>query len=169
MTSLFDRLQHDLLAGAIHDADRRYILMRADVLMGILHELPAAMQGAVQAAMAASTHKNGGESLKAYLDTVGRAQLQQTVIDSAAALGWGQWHITASEQGLELEVGNSPFAQGHGPSSLSVCGPINGILHSLATTLLGGEVTVTEHHCAAQHGGTCRFSARKHQPSIHHF
>lgn len=168
MSSIHDRLQYDLQAGAIHDADRRYLLMRTDVLMGMLHELPAALQGTVLAAMAASTHKNGGKSLKAYLGTEGRAQLQQTVINSAAALGWGRWRITASAQGLELEVDNSPFAQGYGPSSQPVCAPISGILRSLATTLLDSEVTVAEHHCAAQHGGKCRFSARAERPSINH-
>lgn len=161
MSSLRDRLQFDRQHGAIHDADRRYLLMRADVLMGLLHELPLATQGTVLQAMAASTHKHGGASLAVYLDAVGRAQLQQTVIDSAAALGWGVWQLSATPQGLALEVENSPFAQGHGPALQPVCAPINGILHSLASTLLQGDVTVTEHRCAAQHGGRCQFSARR--------
>ncbi|SFV11442.1 V4R domain-containing protein [Pseudoduganella namucuonensis] len=165
MSVFKDRLRFDEQAGAIHDADRRYLLMRADVLMGMLHELPPATGAAVLEALAASTRKHGGKSLAAYLGAAGRARLRQTVIDSAAGLGWGVWRITGAdgrlEQRLELEVENSPFVQGHGPSGRPVCAPINGILHSLAGVLLDGEVAVTEHRCAAQHGGVCRFSARR--------
>jgi predicted hydrocarbon binding protein len=161
MSSLSDRLQFDRQHGAIHDADRRYLLMRADVLMGVLHELPLAAQTSVLQGMAASACKHGGNSVAAYLESVGSAQLQQTMIDSAAALGWGVWHLSATDNSLALDVENSPFAHGHGPAQQPVCAPISGILHSLASALLDSDVVVTEHRCAAQHGGRCQFSARR--------
>lgn len=159
MSSLRDRLQFNQQQGVIHDADRRYLLMRPDVLMGMLHELPPAAQATVLQAMTASASKHGGNSVAAYLAAVGSEQLQQTMIDSAAALGWGVWRLHATPQGLSLEVENSPFAHGHGPAAHPVCAPIGGLLHSMASALLGGAVTVSEHRCAAQHGGNCQFSA----------
>jgi hypothetical protein len=161
MSIFRDRMQIDESAGTIYDGDRRYIMMRADVLMGMLQELPPSTQAVVLAALASSARSNGGKSVTAYLGAGGHAQLQQTVIDGAAAFGWGAWRITASQNSIELEVENSPFAYGHGPASQPVCAPINGIFHSLASALMEGDITVTEQHCAAQHGGHCQFIASR--------
>lgn len=160
MSTFWDRIRIDESAGTIVDDDRRYLLMRPDVLMGMLHELPAELRGTVLAALATSARKNGGKSVAAYLESVGPERLQQSVIDGAAAFGWGHWRIAQRNGCTELEVENSPFAAGYGPSALPVCAPVNGIFHSLAHALMGSAVQVTETRCAAQGNTHCHFIAR---------
>ena len=165
MSAFWDRIRIDEPAGTIFDGDRRYLLMRTDVLMGMLHELPAALRSEVLEALAASTRQHGGKSVRAYLEAGSSDRLAHTVIEGAAAFGWGVWHFSAGANEALLEVDNSPFAAGHGPSDVPVCAPIGGIFHSLAQTVLGSDVQVTETHCAAQHGDRCRFVARRAEPS----
>lgn len=159
MNAFWNRINVDTSAGTIFDGDRRYLMMRPDVLMGMFRELPAHVRTEALAALAKSTRKHGGKSVSAYRDAGGQSHLQQTVIEGAAAFGWGTWQVESGPQELRLEVDNSPFAAGYGPSDLPVCAPINGIFHSLAEALLGTKVEVTETHCAAQHGGRCHFIA----------
>lgn len=161
MNAFWNRIHPDPSSGTIFDGDRRYLMMRPDVLMGMFRELPATTRDMVLAALAESAHRHGGKSVSAYQEAGGRAQLQQTVVDGAAAFGWGIWHIHSEPGKAELEVENSPFAAGYGASEIPVCAPVNGIFHSLAQALLGSEVEVVETHCAAMGGGArrCRFLA----------
>jgi hypothetical protein len=165
MSAFWNRIQADTTAGTIFDGDRRYLMMRPDVLMGMLHELAPGTREAVLEALAESARKNGGRSVSAYREAGGGALLQQTMIDGAAAFGWGSWRIDSTPHTTRLEVENSPFAAGYGQSALPVCAPIKGIFQSLAQALMGAEVEVVETHCAAQHGGSCRFTARLGGPS----
>lgn len=161
MNAFWTRIHVDTSAGTIFDGDRRYLMMRPDVLMGMLRELPVHTRTEVLAALAESTRKNGGKSVSAYRDAGGASALRQTVIDGAAAFGWGAWHIESGQDQLRLDVDDSPFAAGYGPADLAVCAPIEGIFHSLAQALMGADVEVAETRCAAQHGGRCRFVARR--------
>ena len=161
MNAFWERLRLDEASGAIYDGDRRYLMMRPDVLMGLLHALPPREQAMVLIALAASAREQGGRSVSAYQHEGGNRQLQQTMIDGAAALGWGKWRIAEHDEGMQLEVDNSPFAHGYGPAGHPVCAPIAGIFESLAEKLLCQKVTVEELDCAAQHGGSCRFVARR--------
>ena len=160
MSAFWDRIRVDESAGAIFDDGRRYLLMRPDVLMGMLHELPSGMQDTVLAALARSARKHGGKSVAAYLASAGPAGVQQSVIDGASAFGWGTWHIEQRDGHLELKVDNSPFAAGYGPSGVPVCAPAAGIFHSLAEALMGRAVQVMETRCVAQGSPQCRFVAR---------
>lgn len=161
MSAFWDRIRIDEPSGAIADGDRRYLMMRADVLMGMLHELPAELRCTVLAALAESARKHGGQSVRAYLEEGSLAGLPHTVIEGAAAFGWGNWRFTPSQHEATLEVDNSPFAAGYGRADQPVCAPIRGIFHSLAQTVLGSAVQVVETRCAAQHAGPCRFTARR--------
>lgn len=169
MSHLKDRLTwHD---GGIFDADRRYLMLRADVLMGVVRQLPAELQATVLAAMADSVAANGGKSAQAYFEAIGRdpATLLQVMVESSADLGWGQWQFvglnhapldpTHLQAGLALQVQHSPFAAGHGPASQPVCAPIVGMLRAVGSLLLG-QATVAETHCAAQGHTHCRFEIR---------
>lgn len=160
MSDYWDRIRIDEAAGTIFDGDRRYVMMRPDVLMGMFAELPAAMRPAALEALAVSARKYGGQSIAAYLHAVGAGRVQRAVIDGAAAFGWGTWRIVRHADAIELTVDGSPFAAGHGPSDRPVCAPVAGIFHGLAAALLERDVAVTEARCAAQHPGPCRFVAR---------
>lgn len=161
---LQQRLAFDLAQGELRDADRRYVLMRPDVLMGMFARLGEADRTRALTAMAASAHANGGKSIRAYRDDAAAtsAQLLAIVSDSAAALGWGRWQFDTPAGTLALEVANNPFAAGFGASDTPVCAPINGLLQSVAEAVLGAPAEVRETACAAQHGhATCRFTARR--------
>ena len=160
---LSKRLVFDLAAGEVRDDDRRYLLMRADVLMGALTRLHVKDRLRVLHALADSTAANGGKSLRAYQSESRPtpSQLLEIVRDSAAALGWGRWEFDSEPGMLVLKVENSPFAAGFGHSSGPVCAPISGMLRSVAEIVLNTPVEVDETACAAQGaGGICRFVAR---------
>lgn len=161
MNAFWERLRLDEASGAIYDGDRRYLMIRPDVLMGLLHALPSREQAMVLKALATSAREQGGRSVSAYQNEGGKAQLEQTMIEGAAALGWGKWRIAEHHEGMQLEVDNSPFAHGYGPAGSPVCAPIAGIFESLAEKLLGEKVTVAELVCTAQHGGSCHFVASR--------
>ena len=161
MSAFWAQMRIDENEGTIFDQDRRYLAMRPDVLMGMLHELPAGTRAEVLAALAESARKNGGKSVAAYLAAVGPAQLQQSVVGGAAALGWGSWTIQHQAGRAELLVRNSPFADGHGPANAPLCAPIMGIFHSLAQALMDGPVHVTEVACVACGAPACHFVARQ--------
>ena len=103
MGALKDRMRHDASHGAIYDADRRYIMMRADVLMGLLHQVPADHRPALLRAMADSVADNGGRSAQAYFQSLGgdaRAFLD-TMTSSSADVGWGVWRFHQDAEGFE--------------------------------------------------------------------
>lgn len=169
-TPLAQRLVFDAQRGEVRDQDRRYLLMRPDVLMGTLHLLDDETRACVLAAFAESAAMHGGRSIQAYAAGLGAAAgdgsdggdaLLDLVRRTSPALGWGCWDLERSGDGLALAVANSPFAAGYGRAVQPVCTPIAGILRALAETVLGCPVRVEETACAAIDGhATCRFVAR---------
>ncbi len=157
-----ERLTWDLGRGEIRDGEIRYLMMRADALMGVLHHLPAEMRGAVLSAFAASVQAHGGGSARKYRQMGAGAPdaLLQVIAATAPQLGWGSWRFVGSAAGrLELEVANSPFAAGHGPSDGPVCGPVAGMLAAVAEMVLERPARVRETACAAAGAPACRFEA----------
>lgn len=163
MTTLNERLVFDLEAGEVRDADRRYLLMRPDVLMGALARLDPAERSRVLQAFADSAAQNGGASVRAYLAAHGSDSddLFEVICAAAAALGWGRWAIESEPGRMRLTVRNSPFAAGFGPCDQAVCAPISGILRSVVESVLDGPVSVTEVACVAQGASECRFTATR--------
>ncbi|HEY2561493.1 MAG TPA: V4R domain-containing protein [Caldimonas sp.] len=158
---LHQRLVFDTAAGAVHDESRRYLLMRADVLMGLFDSLPAAGRDAALQAFGRSAARHGGESLRAYAAAPGvdGAALQRTVEAAAASLGWGRWTLAWQGRALDLEVRNSPFAAAAAPSARPVCAAIAGMLEALATIVVGEGASARETACAACGAPCCRFTA----------
>lgn len=155
--------------GAVHDADRRYLLMRPDVLMGALVRLDAASRAAFDTAWADAARVHGGASLVAYAKAVDHdpRALTEATVAAAADLGWGRWDLQHTSGGLALQVHDSPFVAGWRgatpkPAEAPVCAPVRGLLAALAGVLLPGPLVIEETHCAAVHGGgTCRFEVRR--------
>jgi len=150
---LLDRMQWQTEAGQIMDADRRYVMLRADVLMGVFRRLGAKAGQEALSAFAESVRESGGKSAKAYFEQLGgdTEKLLGTMCSYSAELGWGSWQFTRDEKGLRLQVHNSPFAAGFGPSETPVCHAIAGMLGTVGELVLQGGVTVEETQCAAQH------------------
>ncbi|HEX7442144.1 MAG TPA: hypothetical protein VF319_18840 [Caldimonas sp.] len=163
MPALHERLHFDTANGQVLDADRRYLLLRADVLMGLFDALPEAARGEALRAFGRSVARHGIDSLRAYAAEPGvDAQALQRVVESAAAsLGWGRWQLTQDGATLTLEVRNSPFAAACAPASGPVCQAIAGMLEALAAVVFGRAASARESACAASNGTPCCcFSAR---------
>jgi V4R domain len=173
---LRERLQYDAAQGVLHDGPRRYMLMRPDSLMGTLRLLDPATRELVFDALAQSTLRYGGDSLRAYAESVqGDPQaLITATADAAADLGWGQWTVRQRGEELQVLVQHSPFAAGWLASDTRkaprlepmpdadppvVCAPIRGMLAALAGALGWSGVQVQEMSCAAQGHADCRFIA----------
>jgi predicted hydrocarbon binding protein len=152
---LVERMQWVGERGAIMDGERRYLMLRADVLMGLFHEMPAEMRRAALLALASSVRKHGGRSAQAYLEEAGSRpeRLLDTIVRYSPQLGWGRWHVGARGGGaIDVTVENSPFAAGYGPSPEPVCYAIVGMLQAVGTFVLGRPASVVETCCAAQEG-----------------
>ena len=168
MTTLVQRLVFDQARGEVRDQDRRYLLMRPDVLMGTLRQLDDGTRSEVLAAFADSTAIHGTHSIIAYLSTLeadgedGARALLSLIRETSPALGWGRWAFAPVEDGLALTVANSPFAAGYGPATQPVCAPIAGMFRTVAGVVLGNAVAVEETACAAMGDhDECRFIARR--------
>ncbi|MDE2150976.1 MAG: 4-vinyl reductase [Betaproteobacteria bacterium] len=172
--SLADRLRHDLEQGQILDQDRRYLMLRADVLMGLFAELEPAARAPALRALGRSVRRHGAGSVQAYARLLAEhhgasevsaapawaatapspaAQaLPGDMARAAAALGWGVWEFEPDGQGLRLTVRNSPFAaaaRGLGLHGEPVCQAIAGMAAALGQALWSVPADVNE-CCAAQ-------------------
>jgi predicted hydrocarbon binding protein len=164
MPALHERLRFDTDNGQVLDGSRRYLLLRADVLMGLFDELPSLARGEALHALGRSVAGHGADSLRAYAAEPGvdSDALLRVVESSAASLGWGLWRITRDEGSLGLEVRNSPFAAAAAAGTGPACHAIAGMLQGLAGIVLGGTASASETACARSTDGSCccRFSAR---------
>lgn len=159
-----ERLTWEPAHGEIRDGEIRYLMIRPDALMGLLHHLPAAMRGPVLAAFAASVQAHGGGSARKYreMGAAAPAALLEVIAATAPQLGWGCWRFAEiAADRLCLDVVNSPFADGHGPSDGPVCAPVAGMLAAVAGMVLDGSATVEETACQAAGAPACRFEARR--------
>lgn len=156
------RLVRDLEKGEIRDGAARYLMIRADTLMGIFSRLPAEEAAAALDAFKSSTIENGTRSAQSYqasLPPGDRARLLDVIAATAPQLGWGKWRFSdLAAEGLVLEVVNSPFVAGYGDSNAPVCHAIAGMLTASAGLVFGRPVVAVETQCAAEHGvDICRF------------
>lgn len=164
--ALHARLRHDLEGGQVLDGPRRYLLMRADVLMGAFDRLPGAARAQALRALGASVVQQGGDSVRAYLAELGADALLRAMEDASASLGWGRWTLHADGSRLQLEVRNSPFAAATRRSDAPACHAIAGMLQALACAWWAGPASSRETRCACMGTGasdsglfTCMFEA----------
>ncbi|MBS0427866.1 MAG: hypothetical protein JSR41_11350 [Proteobacteria bacterium] len=159
---LHERLQFDTGAGQVTDGPRRYVVMRADVLMGAFDGLPPAAREAALQSLQKSVADSGGDSVRAYLAAVGPDRLLRTMEEGSSSLGWGCWTLHERDGRLELTVVNSPFAAATRMSGTPACYPIAGMLQAVATALWAMPVHAREVRCACEApggAGTCSFVA----------
>lgn len=148
--------------GALHDGPRRYLMMRPDVLMGLLRRLPPAERARAADAFAESVADHGVDSIRAYFRQVGEdpSALLASTAAAAADLGWGRWSFVPAPGRLGLRVDDSPFAAGYGASDVPVCAPIRGLLRAVAGVAAGVDADVDERRCVARGDACCEFEAR---------
>ena len=160
--SLIQRMLWQTDSGQIMDGDRRYLMMRADVLMGVFRNLPAQLQHQALQAIQQSVREQGGKSAKAYFASLNNnpSLLLKTITEFSPQLGWGVWEMQQQGDCLSVKVENSPFAYGFGDSKQPVCHPIVGMLETVGELVLGGPVEVHETQCQAQGHTHCAFHAK---------
>lgn len=158
-----NRLAFDPEAGTLRDGEIRYLMIRDDTLMGLFKHLPEPARTAAFTALAESTFEFGSRSAAKYRASgAAGAALLDVIVETAPQLGWGVWSFTErATDRLTLEVRNSPFVSGHGPSAVPVCAPIAGMLRAVSGMVLDCPTAVAESACAAQGGVVCRFTALK--------
>ena len=147
--------------GALLDGDIRYLLIRADSLMQLFKKLEPAARAQAFRAFAASLEENGRKSIETRMrrHNLDPERLYDDLArNSGSQLGWGVWSFTRTHQErFTVDVANSPFAAGYGPSDEPVCFAIQGMLSAMGELVMGEAVAVTETRCAAVSGASCRF------------
>lgn len=166
---LAQRLTFDTERGEIRDQTRRYLMLRADVLMGMLRRLDQPARQAALGAFAAAVAEHGQDSVLAYLDHLDgdRDRLLIAMQEAAADLGWGRWRFERVAGTLRLTVENSPFAAGFGASHEAVCAPIAGMLQAIGAVVFEADAASTELRCAAAGAAACVFEAARCDPKRH--
>jgi len=163
MGQLRQRLTWDEPNGAILDADRRYVMLRADVLMGLFAGLPPEQRTQALESLQASVRTHGGASARAYqaTGTGDVASFLQVMADSAADLGWGSWRFEAGDNNTPtLTVQSSPFATASMGSDRPVCHAITGMLEAVSALITGEPKTFRETRCASMGAPCCEFQAQ---------
>lgn len=142
--------------GSIRHGDIRYVLIRADGLMGAF----AGDNGAPLQLLADSIYRHGRLSLARYFnDNGGDIDATIKTMESRAPhMGWGLWKF-ARDGGsrLRLSIDNSPFATGK--SARPQCAPAAGMFRAVAELVLGGSVHAQETDCMACGAPSCSFLA----------
>ena len=162
-----DRVVRDAERGEWRDSETRYLMLRQDSLMGMFRGLAPPARGEALAALAAAVAEAGGRSAARYRETTpgSPAVLLEVFAETAAQLGWGVWTFARpTDDELRLDVANSPFAAGFGPSPVPVCAAITGMAGAVAATILGRPAVAEETCCVAAGAECCRFVARSPHP-----
>lgn len=157
-----DRLKYDAEAGTYHDSGMRYIFIKPEAFMGVALEMPEAQRPTIFEAMIRTVIRNGGKSAQAYRDA-GAADpeaLLAVIRETAGQLGWGRWESGLDADRLAVTVYGSPFAAGHGASTVPVCAPITGMLTAVSGIIFNAPTVVRETACAAMGAPACIFEAR---------
>jgi predicted hydrocarbon binding protein len=130
--------------------------------MGMFARLPPTIRRQALAALGDAVAAAGGRSAARYmaLGPGSHDDLLRTIEATASQLGWGRWTFARSHaRALRLDVVNSPFAMGAGPSDEPVCAPIAGMLRAVASLIFAAPAAVEETACAAAGESACRFRA----------
>lgn len=170
---LHQRLQFDTAHGQVLEMDRRYVLLRADVLMGIFEMLQPQHRAEALDAFARSVLAYGSRSVQAYdqLGEGGATGLFNAVAEGAASLGWGAWTFKLDGHTCALQVLNSPFAHAAKRLGAPACAPILGMLRAVCTHVWARPCVAYELLCSgcsgSAHGleGICHFEARVSEPA----
>jgi predicted hydrocarbon binding protein len=149
--------------GALHAGDIRYVLVRADGLMGCFKSGLSSTSLAMYKEIEDSFFRFGGKSTQQYAETLGEdpQALLSKIEETAPQLGWGNWALSldSNERTLALRVENSPFSAGYGQADFPVCAPVSGMLKGVAEKIFKQPVTCIEHRCSAMGGDVCEFEA----------
>lgn len=148
---LHQRLRFDTEHGQVLDDDRRYVLLRADVLMGMFELLPAEARNTALSAFARSVFTYGSNSVRAY-DAAAEPrapQLFHAVAQGALSLGWGVWHFDVGATCCRLRVENSPFAAPFRSLHTPACAAIAGMLQAVCSHAWQRDCVAVEVQCSA--------------------
>ena len=153
----------DEKAGEIRDGGIRYLLMRPDVLMGLLKNLDENSRVEALKAFETSAFENGKASLLHYksFNFTNPGEALDFLCHTASKLGWGTWAHSIDQSGNPVfHVENSPFAAGYGQSEQPVCAPASGILRAAIDVFFDKDAVIKESECVSQGAGCCRFELR---------
>ncbi|HAG71883.1 MAG TPA: hypothetical protein DCL66_06725 [Gammaproteobacteria bacterium] len=149
--------------GAINAGDVRYVLVRADGLMGCFKSNWNSTSLMMYKEIENSFFRFGRKSTQQYAKSLGGdpKELLLKIEGMAPQLGWGNWRLAldSNELKLTLTVKNSPFSAGYGQADFAVCAPISGMLRGVAEEIFKQTAISSEHRCAAMGADVCKFEA----------
>lgn len=133
----------------------RYLLIRPETLMGLqraARDVEAVAQGGFE----------GGRRTAAKLaETLHAREIVEAMSAMGGDLGWGRFSVARfGDDGFEVVVEGSAFAEAHGASEGPVCHFVRGVLRGIGTVVYGAAAAV-ERSCAAAGGSDCRFSVAR--------
>lgn len=142
----------------------RYLLIRPETIMQLQKEVEAALGEDASDVIARGGFEGGSLSTKAYKEKYGLSneEVVDYMCDMGSSIGWGKFQLVElNDEGLIVEVHNSPFSEKYGPSESGVCHLVRGVLAGLGKTVLESEVESNEEKCVAKGDDVCRFVVRK--------
>jgi len=134
----------------------RYLLIRAETLVGLQKAVEQALGDGAPACIVAGGRAGGARAAAALEGTA--EERARRLLRIGGEIGWGEFaleRLTAT--GLAVSVRHSPVAEAYGPSPRPVCHLIRGVLESLAVAVLGRPLAVAETACVAAGAPACRF------------
>ena len=151
--------------GSIDAGDIRYLIIRADSLMGLFSRLDEDQRRAALEAFGQSVAEHGRKSMLAEmrrLNVDGEGFFRYLATAGPSQLGWGHWHYTRpGANRIEVEVDNSPFVHGIGAAAHPICAPIAGMLTAIGGLVFDGSADVREEACAAMGNAACKFVVQR--------
>ncbi len=163
--SIIERMEFE--TGRLMFKDVRYMFIRPEVI-ATLHKRLEAELGPEKCTeiMMAAGDVGGSKSSQRYKEVFGYSEQEivEFMCGMGGEIGWGIFslaHLDVEQGELVIEVRDSPFVTGYGPSEASVCHLIRGVMGGMGAGIFEGEVSSEETSCVAKGDDICRFEVRK--------
>ena len=147
-------LDPDPETGRVRLAGQPYLLIRPETLLPLV----TCAKPEVVALLVAGGREGGAQAARTVLGAgwEGREAVEK-VLASGSVIGWGRFEIAWTDEGAEVRLRHSPFAEAARPTGHPVCHLVRGVLQGVWEEVFGQTAACAEVVCAAQGEAACRF------------
>jgi len=162
---ILKEIHFDSEKGGLFYKDVRYLLVRPETLAAFQKAIEKELGERGSQILYESGFHGGTLSARRYREVfhLSDEEIIHFMIRMGAQIGWGQFQqerFDPERKTLRVQVLHSPFAEAYGPSSLSVCHFIRGVIGGLASMVFGQGVRSREASCLAKGDRYCLFEAQ---------
>lgn len=166
---IVENLTFDPSAGRLAYKDVRYLLIRAETIVGFQKAMEATDEKAAADALYQGGFQGGYLSAMQYkkIHRFSDRQALDFMMRMGTEIGWGQFRLAkfdSQKQALQVIVEKSPFGEAYGRSGRPVCHLITGVISGLASVLFKKECIAREVECLARGDADCVFSVGDSSP-----